>query len=510
VRLLLIVLLYFVSIQLAPAQVSILPFQHNSNLNLERKIYEYQIVKHPSVQQWVVQFPDDTLREMDHERWQKRRYEKWLGRKLWNEDLFSVDTSNFTLKINPLVNFQIGSDAADSSNQTLSTNSRGILIEGTLGKKFGFYTSAWENQSFFPTYLSNYINSTGAVPGQGRVKPFKQSGFDYARSSAVMYYQPANWLSIQAGHGKNFYGNGYRSILLSDFAFNYPYLKVGFSMFGAKLLYQPSIASLQELIRLPATGATEAQFQRKAGTFHVLNFQPNSKLEIGLFEGGVWQNWDTTGTVKLPANFYAPIIFMNSGINGLQSDNYKGIVGLNVRLNPFRKLALYSQLALSEDNVNKLGSQFGAKWFDAFKIENLFLQAEFNTIENGLYSNSNSGFNYSHYNEGLGNLSLQGTQEIIARVNFSWHDIFFRFKYNNQKRTVAVNSTSGAVVVVSNVVQNVSIAAVELGYLMNASNNRMILIGMQQRNSEIPLRTDESQWFYLAFRTELQNLYFDF
>ena len=281
-------------------------------------------------------------------------------------------------------------------------------------------------------------------------------------------------------------------------------------MFGAKLLYQPSIASLQELIRLPATGATEAQFQRKAGTFHVLNFQPNSKLEIGLFEGGVWQNWDTTGTVKLPANFYAPIIFMNSGINGLQSDNYKGIVGLNVRLNPFRKLALYSQLALSEDNVNKLGSQFGAKWFDAFKIENLFLQAEFNTIENGLYSNSNSGFNYSHYNEGLGNLSLQGTQEIIARVNFSWHDIFFRFKYNNQKRTVAVNSTSGAVVVVSNVVQNVSIAAVELGYLMNASNNRMILIGMQQRNSEIPLRTDESQWFYLAFRTELQNLYFDF
>ena len=131
--------------------------------------------------------------------------------------------------------------------------------------------------------------------------------------------------------------------------------------------------------------------------------------------------------------------------------NYKGIVGLNVRLNPFRKLALYSQLALSEDNVNKLGSQFGAKWFDAFKIENLFLQAEFNTIENGLYSNSNSGFNYSHYNEGLGNLSLQGTQEIIARVNFSWHDIFFRFKYNNQKRTVAVNSTSGAVVVVSNV-----------------------------------------------------------
>ena len=45
------------------------------------------------IHQRVVQFSDDTLRELDHERWQKRRYEKWIGRKLWNEDLISIDTS---------------------------------------------------------------------------------------------------------------------------------------------------------------------------------------------------------------------------------------------------------------------------------------------------------------------------------------------------------------------------------------------------------------------------------
>ena len=54
----------------------------------------------------------------------------------------------------------------------------------------------------------------------------------------------------------------------------------------------------------------------------------------------------------------------------------------------------------------------------------------------------NSGFDYSHYNEGLGNFSLQGTEEFVARINYSWHDVFFRFKYNNQKRTVGITKTS--------------------------------------------------------------------
>jgi hypothetical protein len=151
-----------------------------------------------------------------------------------------------------------------------------------------------------------------------------------------------------------------------------------------------------------------------------------------------------------------------------------------------------------------------AKLFDAFKLENLFFQAEYNTVENGLYSNLNSGFDYSHYNEGLGNFSLQGTEEFVARINYSWHDVFFRFKYNNQKRTVGITKTSGAISVVSNVSQNVSIASFELGYLLNPANNMMLLLGMQQRNLEISAITNESQWFYLAFRTELQNLYFDF
>ncbi len=492
------------------AQISITQFQKNANLDLERKIYQFDVVRHPSVQQWVINIGDDSLENIGNH-WQKKKYEKWFGRKLFNEDLLKVDTTNFSLKINPLVNFQFGVDNEDTTGQRLSTNSRGILIEATVGKKFGFYTSFWENQSFFPAYITNYIASNGIVPGQGRVKPFKKIGFDYARSSAVLHYAPTKWLFVQGGHGKNFYGNGYRSLLQSDYAFNYPYLKVGLSLFDGKLLYQPSIASLQHLQRLPATTSSEAQFVRKAGTFHVLNFQPHSRVEIGLFEGGVWQNWDSNGTVQLPANFYVPIAFLNSGINGLESANYKGIVGLNGRVSPLKTLALYGQIGMSNQGTSRFASQIGVKYFDAFKVENLFIHGEYNTIDNGVYSHSlDPALNYNHYNEGIANFDLGASNEVIARVNYSFRDVFVRFKYNHQNRNQSITTIANSVSVVTNTLKAIDITSAELGYLFNKRNNMMVLFGVQNRAEESVLSATNSQWVYVSFRTELQNLYYDF
>ena len=39
-------------------------------------------------------------------------------------------------------------------------------------------------------------------------------------------YQTSKHFNFQFGHGKHFIGDGYRSMLLSDNSFNYPYLKI--------------------------------------------------------------------------------------------------------------------------------------------------------------------------------------------------------------------------------------------------------------------------------------------
>ncbi len=495
---------------LVKGQVTFVPFQQRSNINFERKIYEHAVVKHPSIQQWVHTLSEDSLRNLDKDRWQKKRYKSWVGRKFLNEDFIKVDTGNFRLRINPLLNLQLGGNSQDTSSRLRSSNTRGLMVEASVGNKFGFYTSFWENQSFFPRYLDQYTRTSGAVPGQGRTKPFKQTGFDYARASAVMHYQPKKWLMLQAGHGKNFYGNGYRSLLLSDFAFNYPFLKVGFSMFNGKLLYQPSFAALQNLERLPATGATEAQFVRKAGTFHILHFEPNKRFEIGFFEAGIWRNWDTAGTVPLPVNYFLPVPLLNSGINGLEGHNYKGIVGFNARVNPFEKVVLYSQFVIGQRESSKYAAQFGGKWFDAFSLENLFIQAEYNSLDQGLYEHRDSRMQFDHYNEGLANFFTNVTDEIILRANYSFRDIFVSLKYNQHRKNTTVSSSSGAVSIKSNVVNQVSISSVEVGYLFNSSRNFMLVAGVQERRDNLFKNGEDAQWVYLALRTELQNLYFDF
>ena len=135
-------------------------------------------------------------------------------------------SGKFEFKVDPLLNVELGRAFYDTTSiqQRISTNTRGFIASGKIGKDFYFETMFSENQSQFPYYISKYNNQTKIIPGQGRYKVFKTTGYDYAFSSGFISYQPFKRLNIQLGHGKQKIGNGYRSLLLSDNAFNYPYL----------------------------------------------------------------------------------------------------------------------------------------------------------------------------------------------------------------------------------------------------------------------------------------------
>ena len=83
---------------------------------------------------------------------------------------------------------------------------------------------------------------------QGAWKDFNETGKDYSSVSAYISYSPWSFLNIQAGHGKHFIGNGYRSLLLSDNAFNYPYLKLLFNYLN--LVLKLIISFLQKIKHL--------------------------------------------------------------------------------------------------------------------------------------------------------------------------------------------------------------------------------------------------------------------
>ena len=491
------------------SQVQINPIQWDLNAGYNRQLSQSGQIYH-SMSKSFISSQFDSL-SLDSNRWERRKHKGLVMRKVRNENLIVVDTHDFYLTIDPIFNFQFGRDLDDSTNRNLSNNTRGILVQGAVGQKLAFYASFYENQAFYPTYLSDNIIESGVVPGQGRYKGFKVRGFDYAMASGAVSYTPMKNANIQFGHGKNFIGDGYRSLLLSDNTFNYPYLKGTFGFFKNKLQYQVLYTSLTNLNRLPATTSSEAQFVRQAGTFHNLSFSPNNKFEISLFEGVVCQNWDSTGTQSLPWNFYVPIIYINTGIEGMSNVNSKPVLGLNLRVNPFNGYMIYGQMAIDNYKVSNTGFQLGVAAYDAISLKDLILQVEWNNISKGMYQHNNPQNEYKHYGGYLAHPSGNDLNELIGIVNYSFHDFFISAKcvYSDRTTQVVVDLGNGSVLTYREN-QKVTYQDYSIGYLLNHKTNMKIKFGYSGRKLDRLGAAENTTWYYFSFITDLQNVYYDF
>ncbi|UTW63456.1 hypothetical protein KFE98_04690 [bacterium SCSIO 12741] len=498
------------------AQSLFIPLEQSYNQNLDRKLNQASETHSTLVKPLVSGQWTDTLSKYDEGRWQRKQRSKWLGRKLKNENLIVVDTGDFYLTIDPLMNFQYGQDLAEIKNNDYSTNTRGFLVQGAIGKQFSFYSSFYENQSFFPTYLSDEINATGVVPGQGRFKEFQTTGFDYAMASGAFSFRPWKMVEFQFGHGKSFVGEGYRSLLQSDVSFNYPYFRTHLSFLDNKLHYYIQYASLQELERIPATTSSEAQFIREAGTFHTLSYVPIPQLEVALFEGTVWQNWDSTGTQRLPWNYYVPVIGFNSAYQGWATENSKTVFGINLKVNPVKNWVAYGQLAMDEYLGTNWSWQAGIKGYDLFGLKDLNMRVEYNQIAANMYGHANSRNSYGHYNQALAHPSGNNLTELIGQVNYSFRDFFVQAKVNwinKLDRDVAVPLENAAspnlsLIVVSD--QELIYQEYAVGYLINPKTNMRLKVGYLGRVLDDVRGANETDWVYISFETALQNIYYDF
>jgi hypothetical protein len=131
---------------------------------------------------------------------------------------------DFRLTIDPLFDFAVSKESERDENSYVNT--RGLRIMGTLTDKLSFYTGFYENQATFPHYLDSFITTYHVVPGQGKVKQLGGGTYDYGMAFGGVTYTASKYFSAQLASDKNFIGDGYRSLLLSDNAFSYPFLKL--------------------------------------------------------------------------------------------------------------------------------------------------------------------------------------------------------------------------------------------------------------------------------------------
>ena len=331
-------------------------------------------------------------------------------------NFFEVNNPNFFLAINPILNVTLAKER-DTSNLVF-LNSRGVTIRGLIAKKVGFAAMVVDNQERGPANFRQFEQEYRAVPGVGFYKPYKTSkGFDYFDGRGYFTFSAAKFINFQAGYDKNFIGNGYRSLFLSDFGNSYLFVKINTRIW--KINYQNLFMELMPQF----TKHGDEFLDRKYAAMHHLSMNVNRWLNIGLFEGVIFGRKN-----RFDFQYLNPIIFLRH-IEGTVGSPDNALAGIDFKANVAHRLQFYGQMIMDEFRikeirddsknwVNKFGFQLGMKYVDAFNIKNLDLQFETNRVRPFVYSHSDSVANYTHYNQPLAHPLGANFQEFIGIARF--------------------------------------------------------------------------------------------
>ncbi len=330
-------------------------------------------------------------------------------------NLYEVHVKDFDLVINPIIQFQYMKES--DNDESLFLNSRGVGIRGRIANKIGFAASIIDNQERDPMYVQDWEKKYQSVPGAGYYKNFKGTGFDYFDARGYFTFNVTKYIDVAFGYDRNFIGNGYRSLFLSDFSNNTLFLKLNTRIW--KFNYQNLFMELQQT----EPRGPDRLLRKKYAVFHHLDVNVTKKLNIGLFEGVMFGRSD-----HFEFGYLNPVIFYRS-IEQQNGSFDNSVAGIDLKLNTLKQVQLYGQFLLDEFNLsqikknngwwaNKWGLQLGAKYINAFGIKNLDLQLEHNRVRPFTYSHRDSIANYTHYNQPLAHSLGANFSEVIGILRY--------------------------------------------------------------------------------------------
>jgi hypothetical protein len=468
--------------------------------------------------------------------------ESWFGRKLWNEHLFKFQAEDYWFTIDFGLDLQVGKDL-DSDLDVTYNNTRMAIFQGGLGKNLNFYSVVYENQGRFADYYNRYSESLrpyGAdpaiIPGRGIAKEFMGQAYDYPVAEGYLSYSAGKFFDFQFGHGKNFIGDGYRSLLLSDNATPYPYFKLSTTFWKVK--YTNLWMSLRDVRpEVEAGGA----FRTKYMASHYLSYNVTKKLNLGFFESVIWDNSNDRG---IDANYLNPVIFYRAieFSTGPRAGN--AIIGLTAKYKWSDNFNIYSQWLIDEFSSadvfgregswkNKHGYQLGAKYYNAFNVDDLYLQFEYNQVRPYTYSHNTITLNYGHNNQSMAHQWGANFQEVIGITRYRYERYYGSLKLIYGKRgydfnTEQDNSYYGGDIYRSerqramdtdvrigqgNTTNNFY-AETEVGYIINPATNLKFFGSFIYRNFDPEVNTslhfdNTTYWFNIGLRTDIFNWYLD-
>lgn len=468
----------------------------------------------------------------------------WGGRKLWNENLVQIQGEGYWFTMNALFDLQVG--VTNSSDfETTFINTRGLQIQGGLGKGFNFTTSIYESQGRFAEYFNQYSESIkpsggnpATIPAIGIAKEFKEDAYDMPFAMASMSYAPGKVFNFELGYGKNFIGDGYRSLLSTDGVSPFPFFKINTTFW--KIKYTNTYMWLKD-VRPEVT--VDGTYASKYMSNHYLSWNASKKLNFGFFESVIWTNTNDRG---FDMSFINPIIFYRSVEFATSPKTGNALLGFTTKYKWNNQVNLYWQFLLDEfssEDVksgnqswkNKYGLQLGVKYFSAFNVSNLLLQLEYNAVRPYMYSHSNVITNYGNTNQNIGHQwggnfregilighYFKGRYSADAKITYGIRGLDYNtltdslnyggniYRSYNDKRAY-----DNGVKIGQGNKTTVFIVDLQAAYLVNPQMNMKFFVSYIYRSFDPTQETESTfkqstNWFSIGLRADLFNWYFDY
>jgi len=436
-----------------------------------------------------------------------------------------IENNKNSITFYPLLNLVGGVEINDSTH-FIGQLGAGLAFAAKLGEKWQFYGSAYFESQEAPDYISSYIHTNGVVPGMGKAYSGLMD-YNVSRFDGFVRFRPISVFHVELGIGKQFIGEGYRSLLWSDFAMPAPYLRLNLNIWHIN--YSATYSSLNDLAYNP-----QGQWQ-DAGKFtarHYLSWNISKTVQLGLFESVVWQASDSTHNRGFDVNYLNPIIFYRPVEFSIGSaDN--SLLGLNFKVDIAKKWTIYTQLMLDEFLLseirarngwwaNKYAWQLGVK----YNSDKSFYRAEFNLARPFTYSHGSVKQNYAHNHQALAHPLganfyeglIEARFKIGERTTLTNFAMFYlkgedppgqNFGGDIFKSYINPARTHGNYIGQGNQ-RIVWFYKAQFNYLLSKENNMNLLAGVQLRTQSYLGQNSFSTIIYLGVSTQIWNRYSDF
>lgn len=438
------------------------------------------------------------------------------------------DAGKLFFKADPVFSAIGGYDV--QAKERLLQTSIGFKTQVQLGKKLFGEVKIESFNADYAGYIDSVIAKTQVVPG-GNFAGRTALGYSSNLNTGYLSYSPNKVFNFQAGFGKHFWGEGYRSLLLSDNAYSYPYLKTTAQFWRIK--YVSMVTNFKDIQRNPGNSAT---YRNKYASLHYLSWNATKWLNVGLFEAIVFENRQKGSYHAFDVNYLNPVIFFRPVEYSLGSGD-NALLGASFKIKITSNLQFYGQVILDEFFLkeikarngwqdNKQGAQGGVKYFNVAGVKNLNFLSEINLVRPYTYYHKNSLQNYGHFNQPLAHPYGANFYESMSTLNYKYKRWFVATKFiyavvgldSNQTVSYGQNiyrSYDQRPSVYGNgIAQGLKttliFATAKASYLINSAYNLRIEGSITTRMESSTAGNKKALLFQLGISTTLDNRYFDF